>query len=88
MKKLFVLFLLLIACSSTRHNFTPIDKCNHRPGYSWQYDYTEYWTTTDNVYGYKWVYDWETGDFDYKYTQTGTTIVSHSQDVYACKERR
>lgn len=87
MKKLLVLCFLLIACSSTKYNFDPIEKCL-AVGRLWRYDHTVHWSTSDDIYGYDWVYDWYEGVWNYEYTVVETTLIHHEREVFSCQERR
>lgn len=79
-----ILLVALAACAPYKDTLSWPEKCNLSPRYSWRYSHTEYWTTEEPTYGYR--YDWYAGE--YKWGQTGTETVHHQRDIYACLSRK
>jgi hypothetical protein len=89
MKKVAIFVAIaVVACGVPKDTLDFPTKCNLGQSTVWRYDHTEYWTTQEPTYGYRWAWDFEEGTYEWKYGQTGTETVQHSRDVYSCQNRR
>lgn len=89
MKRLLIFALVVVACGGVpKATVTPQARCPESAGMTWRYDHTEYWTTSEAIYGNSTYIDFETGELRTKYGVTGYKTVQHSREVYDCLPRR
>jgi hypothetical protein len=79
---------MVVACGLPKDTLDLPTKCDQGPKTVWRYDHTDYWTTSEPVYGVRAYIDFGTGELKTDYGITGYETVEHSRDVWSCQHRR